>query len=118
MLPIDGGGPWPVVIADAVTRASTQDYTTGMQQAPGKHVEDFRTLFPEDEAAAKSTEAILHAVSDLLDKTSKTSSENGSYRCLRTFSGLLPTPAGEEQFDHWLGKARLMVEECDCSRKE
>ncbi len=118
MLPIDGGGPWPVVIADAVTRASTQDYTTGTQQAPGKHVEDFRTLFPEDEAAAKSTEAILRAVSDLLDKTSKTSSEHGSYRRLRTFSGLLPTPAGEEQFDHWLGQARLMVEECDCSRKE
>ncbi len=118
VLPIDGGGPWPVVIADAVTRASTQDYTTGTQQAPGKHVEDFRTLFPEDEAAAKSTEAILRAVSDLLDKTSKTSSEHGSYRRLRTFSGLLPTPAGEEQFDHWLGQARLMVEECDCSRKE
>lgn len=26
VLPIYGGGPWPVIIADAVTRASTQDY--------------------------------------------------------------------------------------------
>ena len=51
------------------------------------HVEDLRTLFPEDEAAAKSTEAILRAVSDLLDKTSKSSSERGINRCLRTFSG-------------------------------
>ncbi|XP_016334546.1 paraneoplastic antigen Ma2-like, partial [Sinocyclocheilus anshuiensis] len=118
VFPIDGGGPWPVIIADAATPASTQADMSKTQQAPGKHVEDLRTLFPEDEAAAKSTEAILRAVSDLLDKTSKSSSEHGSYRRLRTFSGLLPTPAGEEQFDHWLGQARLMVEECDCSHKE
>ncbi len=117
VLPICGGGPWPVIIADAA-RANTQVDMSGTQQAPGKHVEDFRTLFPEDGAAAKSTEAILRAVSDLLDKTSKSSSEHGSYRRLRTFSGMLPTPAGEEQFDHWLGHARLMVEECDCSHKE
>ncbi|XP_046700515.1 paraneoplastic antigen Ma2-like [Silurus meridionalis] len=31
---------------------------------------------------------------------------------------MLPTPAGEEQFDHWLEQARVMVEECDCSFKE
>ncbi|XP_041930265.1 paraneoplastic antigen Ma1 homolog [Alosa sapidissima] len=91
---------------------------SGTQQAPGKRVVGRRPLSPGDEAAAKSTEAILRAVSDLLSKTSKSSSEHGSYRRLQTFSGLLPTPAGEEQFDHWLGQARLMVEECDCSRKE
>uniref|UniRef100_A0A3B5JWT6 Uncharacterized protein n=1 Tax=Takifugu rubripes TaxID=31033 RepID=A0A3B5JWT6_TAKRU len=66
----------------------------------------------------KSTEAILRAVSNLLDKTSKSSSEHGSYRRLRVFSAISPTPAGEEQFDHWLGQARLIVEECDCSLKE
>ncbi|KAM4562522.1 uncharacterized protein PAE49_010959 [Odontesthes bonariensis] len=48
-----------------------------------------------DEDAAKSTEAILRAVGEILDKA-KSSSEHGSYRRLRTFSGLLPTPAGEE----------------------
>ena len=118
VFPINGGGPWPVIIAEEATRASTQFQMSGSPQAPGKRVEDLRTLFPEDEAAAKSTEAILRVVSDLLDKTTKSSSEHGSYRRLRTFSGSLPTPAVEEQFDHWLGQARLMVEECDCSHKE
>ncbi|XP_067290350.1 paraneoplastic antigen Ma2-like [Pseudorasbora parva] len=118
VFPIDGGSPWSVIIADAATQASTQVDMSGTQPASDRHAEDLRTLFPEDKAAAKSTEAILRAVSDLLDKTSKSSSEHGSYRRLQTFSGLLPTPAGEEQFDHWLGQARLMVEECDCSHKE
>lgn len=59
VFPIDGGGPWLVIIADAATRASPQVNTSETQQAPGKNVEDLRTLFPEDEAAAKSTEAIL-----------------------------------------------------------
>ncbi|XP_048104195.1 paraneoplastic antigen Ma2 homolog [Alosa alosa] len=118
VFPIEGGGPWQVITVDEATRASTQVQMSGTQQAPGKRVEGHRPLSPGDEAAAKSTEAILRAVSDLLSKTTKSSSEHGSYRRLRTFSGLLPTPAGEEQFDHWLGQARLMVEECDCSRKE
>ncbi|XP_028254301.1 uncharacterized protein LOC114429891 [Parambassis ranga] len=80
-------------------------------------MEDFRLLVPEKEAEVRSTEAILRAVSDLLDKT-KASSDHGAYHRLRTFSGLLPTPAGEEQFEHWIGQARLMVEESDCSLRE
>ncbi|XP_052005695.1 paraneoplastic antigen Ma1 homolog [Xyrauchen texanus] len=116
--PIEGGGPWSLIIADEASRCCTQFLMSGSQQSPGTHVEDLRTLFPEDEAAAKSTEAILRAVSDLLDKTSKSSSEHGCYRSLRTLSWLLPTTAGEEQFDHWLGQAQLMVEESDCSHKE
>ena len=114
--PIDGGGPWSIIRADQNTEDSEQ--VSGSPPTDGQHVEDLRTLFPTEEAAAKSTEAILRAVSDLLDKTSKSSSEHGSYRRLRVFSGLSPTPAGEEQFEHWLGQARLMVEECDCSPKE
>lgn len=34
------------------------------------------------------------------------------------FSGILPTPAGEESLDHWLEQARLMFEECDRSDRE
>lgn len=44
--------------------------------------------------------------------------ENNAFRLLRTFSGHLPTPAGEESLDHWLGQACLMIEECDCSVRE
>uniref|UniRef100_A0A3Q0RPQ5 Paraneoplastic antigen Ma-like C-terminal domain-containing protein n=1 Tax=Amphilophus citrinellus TaxID=61819 RepID=A0A3Q0RPQ5_AMPCI len=118
VFPIDGGGPWSVVTVDEGLRTSAQGQgSSGPQQAKDKPVDEQCALFPEGETAAKSPEAILRAVSEILDK-SKSSSEHGSYRRLRTFSGLLPTPAGEEQFDHWLSQARLMVEECDCSLKE
>lgn len=49
VLPTEGGGPWPIIRADQNTA-------------------DLRPLFPTEEAAAKSTEAILRAVSDLLDQ--------------------------------------------------
>lgn len=89
----------------------------GLLQAEGKTVEDLRAMLPAKEDAASPTESILQAMSDFLHKTSQPSSDN-SYRRLRFFSGSLPTPAGEEQFDYWLGQAKLMVEECDCSPKE
>lgn len=112
VFPTQGGGPWPVITTDPRALAS------GRSPAEAQPVENLSTLFPAEDAAAKSTEAILRAVSDLLDKTSRSSSEHGSYRRLRVFSAISPTLPGEEQFDHWLGQARLMVEECYCSLKE
>uniref|UniRef100_A0AAR2IPB4 Paraneoplastic antigen Ma-like C-terminal domain-containing protein n=1 Tax=Pygocentrus nattereri TaxID=42514 RepID=A0AAR2IPB4_PYGNA len=44
--------------------------------------------------------------------------EGHSYRRLRMFSGVIPTPAGEESIEHWLEQAYVMVEECECSEKE
>ena len=52
-----------------------------------------------------------------MDKTSKPA-DGGSYGRLRIFSGALPTPPGEEPFDHWLEQAWLMVEETECSDRE
>lgn len=115
VFPIGGGGPWFIVIVDKDNPTSTE----GPEPRRGEsHVEDVHPLLSAEGAATKSTEAILRAVSDLLDKTSRSSNEYGSYRRLRTFSGLTPTPAGEKQFEHWLGQARLLVEECDCLSKE
>ncbi|XP_056139662.1 uncharacterized protein LOC130115835 [Lampris incognitus] len=54
----------------------------------------------------------------LHDQTVKPPSESGGYRRLRTFSGTVPTLAGEEPFDHWMEQAYLMVEESDCAPKE
>lgn len=44
--------------------------------------------------------------------------DNSGYRCLCVFSGVLPTPDSEEQFEYWIEQARLMVEEGDLSTKE
>lgn len=68
--------------------------------------------------AINPTEAILRAVSDLLGKTAKSSIDSGSYQHLHCFSDLLRVPVGEEQFDHWMGQAWLVMEECDCSPQD
>ena len=81
-------------------------------------MEDLHSLFnTTGQQPPSPTESILRALGDLIDKT-KSPSEQGSYRRLRLFSGTMPTPASEEQFEHWIEQARLMVEECDCSPKE
>lgn len=117
VFPIDGGRPWSVITVDAGEVISTPSHRLfGQQQAKSEPTKDPCASAPS-ETAADTTEAILHAVSELIDKT-KLSSDHGGYRRLRTFSGLLPTPSGEEQFDNWLSQAQLMVEEFDCSFRE
>uniref|UniRef100_A0AAY4ERH9 Uncharacterized protein n=1 Tax=Denticeps clupeoides TaxID=299321 RepID=A0AAY4ERH9_9TELE len=121
VFPGDTEEAWTIVIVHQAKEKEAQSFSqklTGLLQTEGRTMEDLRTLFVEKEGLPGSTEAILQAVGILLDKASKPTSEYGSYRRLRMFSGTLPTPAGEEQFDHWLEQARLMVEECDWPRKE
>ncbi|XP_033477323.2 paraneoplastic antigen Ma1 homolog [Epinephelus lanceolatus] len=67
---------------------------------------------------ASTPEAIIRAVGDIMQRTGKPASDNISYRRLRTFSGVLPTPPGEEQLDNWIEQARLMIEECDRPERE
>ncbi|TWW54096.1 hypothetical protein D4764_0289860 [Takifugu flavidus] len=72
VFPTQGEGPWPIITTDPKAPVS------GRSPAAAQPVENLSTLFPAEDTAAKSTEAILRAVSDLLDKTSKSSSEHGS----------------------------------------
>lgn len=64
-----------------------------------------------------NSEAIIRAVGELMVRTNK-QPESHPYRRLRTFSGVIPTPAGEEVLDTWLEQARLLVDEGECSDKE
>lgn len=48
---------------------------------------------------ASSPESIIRAVGDLLAKLSKTSGEQSTFRRLRTFSGVIPTPVGEDSLE-------------------
>ncbi|XP_019210358.1 paraneoplastic antigen Ma1 homolog [Oreochromis niloticus] len=67
---------------------------------------------------ASTPEAIIRAVGDLLQNTSRPASDHSSYRRLRTFSGVIPTPPGEEQLENWILQARLMIEEYDRPDRE
>ncbi|XP_060757027.1 paraneoplastic antigen Ma2-like [Neoarius graeffei] len=73
--------------------------------------------FPETPPSA-SADTLIRAEGDLLSKMAKPSNENSSYRRLRIFSGTVPTPTGEESYEHWIEHAHLMVDESDCSLKE
>ncbi|KAL6478149.1 hypothetical protein MHYP_G00139840 [Metynnis hypsauchen] len=70
----------------------------------------------EDSAASVSVnqtcspEAIIRAVGELMEKQGRFSSEGSVFRRLRIFSGVVPTPPGEEQLDSWLEQASLMIE--------
>lgn len=54
---------------------------------------------------------------DVMNRTNK-QPDSHTYRRLRTFSGVSPTPAGEESLDNWLEQATLLVTEGECSDKE
>ncbi|XP_055011546.1 paraneoplastic antigen Ma1 homolog [Boleophthalmus pectinirostris] len=121
VLTAEGLTGWPIVTAFDMPTAEDdfQVKLRALLQAEGKTIDDVRTLFPESQqSTSSSAESLIRAVTDLLDKTSKPASESGGYRRLRVFSGVVPTPAGEEQFDHWLEQAYLMVEESDGSDKD
>uniref|UniRef100_A0A3P9IMX9 ribonuclease H n=1 Tax=Oryzias latipes TaxID=8090 RepID=A0A3P9IMX9_ORYLA len=67
---------------------------------------------------ASSPEAIIRAVGDVLQLASRPGSDAATFRRLRTFSGVVPTPLGEEHLENWLEQARLMIEEYDRPDKE
>ncbi|XP_039657908.1 paraneoplastic antigen Ma2 homolog [Perca fluviatilis] len=119
VVPIDGGEAWPVIIIGGAPAAAEEfnSKLKGLLQAEGKTMEDLKSLFPSTPPPTSSTESILRAVGDLLEKTTKPA-DGGSYGRLRMFSGALPTPPGEEPFDHWLEQAWLMMEETECSDRE
>uniref|UniRef100_A0A3B4BYA9 CCHC-type domain-containing protein n=1 Tax=Pygocentrus nattereri TaxID=42514 RepID=A0A3B4BYA9_PYGNA len=110
---------WPIVTMSETPSSATQfsQKLLNLLKTEGKTIEDLHTVFPQPNCPTSPTESILRAVADLLDKT-RPQHEGGSYRRLRLFSGVLPTPAGEEQLEHWLEQARLMIEESNSSDKE
>lgn len=119
VLPVKGGEMWPVIIIGQAQTAAEEfnSKLKGLLQAEGKTMEDLKSLFPSTPPPTTSTESIIRAVGDLLEKTTKPA-DGGSYGRLRMFSGALPTPPGEEPFDHWLEQAWLLVEETEGSDRE
>lgn len=103
---------WRIIGPSGVEEESTAQRGTDSPQTPELEISQ-NSLFQ-----ASSPEAIIRAVCDVLQLTSRPTSDNGSYRRLRTFSGVLPTPQGEEHFENWLEQARLMIEESDKPDRE
>uniref|UniRef100_A0A3Q2TLV7 Uncharacterized protein n=1 Tax=Fundulus heteroclitus TaxID=8078 RepID=A0A3Q2TLV7_FUNHE len=65
-------------------------------------------MLSSEAMSGNSAESIIRAVGDLLAKTMKPAQESNVFRRLRTYSGISPTPPGEESLETWMEQARLM----------
>ncbi|CAI5671484.1 unnamed protein product [Oreochromis niloticus] len=119
------GEKWPIVTLNECP--APDDFAVKLKSlldTEGRTIEDIKSLFlspappqPSSDPSINSTESVLQAVGDFLEKARKPQAEGG-YRRLRLFSGNLPVSPSEDPFDHWLEQAWLMVEESDCTDKE
>ncbi|XP_049329329.1 uncharacterized protein LOC111193656 [Astyanax mexicanus] len=111
---------WTVIVTDGALIES-DDFLkklNGLLRAEGKTLDDLQGLCPQSTQPPSSTETIVQTMSELLRQNRSVSLEGHSYRRFRMFSGVIPTPAGEESLEHWLEQAYVMVEESECSEKE
>ena len=113
------GVSWTIAVAQPQTD-DTDNFSEKLAQFlqdEGKTMEDIPTVNPSGSEWTSNPESIIRAVGEVLRQSPK-SSESNNYRRLRTFSGISPTPLGEETLDSWLDQARFMAEEYECSEKE
>uniref|UniRef100_A0A3B1J5J0 Uncharacterized protein n=1 Tax=Astyanax mexicanus TaxID=7994 RepID=A0A3B1J5J0_ASTMX len=111
---------WTVIVTDGAL-IELDDFLkklNGLLRAEGKTLDDLQGLCPQSTQPPSSTETIVQTMSELLRQNRSVSLEGHSYRRFRMFSGVIPTPAGEESLEHWLEQAYVMVEESECSEKE
>ncbi|RXN17862.1 Retrovirus-related Pol polyprotein from transposon 297 [Labeo rohita] len=120
VIPEGGGKPWKMVAAKSAESppAGFAEKLSNLLVQEGKSISDLQAMFSSPSSNAGSPEAIIRAVGELLEKTSKPVSDGSAYRRLRSFSGTVPIPTGEEALETWMDQARMMVMECECSEKE
>lgn len=78
-------------------------------------MEDVKRLCDPSTSWNSNPESIIRAVGDVLQSKPN---ESNSYRRFRIFSGVHPTPPGEDNLDSWLEQVKFMTDEYECSDKE
>lgn len=116
IMPISGGSGWKAVYYTEPQLAGFEEKLLAFLQNEEKTLEDIQGLHTP-RAETSNPEDFIRAVGDMMIRTNKPP-DNQSYRRLRTFSGVSPTPNGEESLDNGLEQATLLVDEGECSDKE
>ncbi|XP_036947992.1 uncharacterized protein LOC119016325 [Acanthopagrus latus] len=117
IMPVNGGSSWKAVYYIEPQLDKFEDKLLTFLQSEGKTLEDIQDLCTPTKEGNSNPEDIIRAVGDVLNRSNK-QSDSQTYRRLRTFSGVSPTPAGEESLDTWLEHATLLITEGECSDKE
>uniref|UniRef100_A0A8C3G961 Paraneoplastic antigen Ma-like C-terminal domain-containing protein n=1 Tax=Cyclopterus lumpus TaxID=8103 RepID=A0A8C3G961_CYCLU len=84
----------------------------------GKTVADVTGLFsstPAPTPALDLNTQLVNAISSLVEKCQATPADSLGYCKLRLFSGIKPTPLGEEEYDSWAEQTTRMLDEWQCS---
>ncbi|KAL6485589.1 hypothetical protein MHYP_G00049810 [Metynnis hypsauchen] len=110
------GAVWKIIThsQQPTTPALAEEFSTKLQRfltSEGKTLADIQSMSSTDEA-------VLRAMVDVVSRTTKNQAESHGYRRLRIFSGITPTPAGEESLEYWLEQATLMVQESELTEQE
>lgn len=117
--PADSEVVWEVVIANETPSAPDEfmDKLKTFLATEGKTVADLKG-FCTPVSPGGTQETVLKSLADAIRRANKGQTENHSYRRLGIFSGIIPTPAGEESMDYWLEQATLMVQESESTEQE
>uniref|UniRef100_A0A3Q2EBN3 Uncharacterized protein n=1 Tax=Cyprinodon variegatus TaxID=28743 RepID=A0A3Q2EBN3_CYPVA len=110
------GAVWKIITyaPQPTSSAPAEDFSVKLQRflaSEGKTLADIQSMSSTDES-------VLRAMVDVVSRTTKTQAESHGYRRLRIFSGVTPTPAGEESLEYWLEQATLMVQESELTEHE
>lgn len=119
VLPAEGASPWKLVVASAAPSSfekapEKNDFIVKLNAllgAEGK-TQDVHKLVANENPVTTCPAAIILAMGEVLEKTLKPCTEASLYKRLRVFSGVKPTPAGEEEFDNCMEQATQIVQEC------
>uniref|UniRef100_A0A8C5GFZ9 Uncharacterized protein n=1 Tax=Gouania willdenowi TaxID=441366 RepID=A0A8C5GFZ9_GOUWI len=108
-------GPWPVHIIPLETehQGDFQAKLLSFLEHEGKSMSDVKGLL--NPLSLDVNTALINAISSLVDKCNAAPADIQSYRKLRMFSGVRPTPSGEEEYDAWAEQTTHMLEEWQCS---
>lgn len=110
-------GPWPVHVVSQATPVERegedfQEKLLSFLRCEGKTVADVKGLLSPS-GTDLNTELVT-AISSLVEKCTNVP-ETQNYYKLRTFSGVKPTPSGEEEYDAWAEQTVHFLDEWQCS---
>lgn len=119
----DEFGPWMVNVTETQSvhvtgKGDFQSKLLSFLANEGKTLADVTGLLTSVSAPPTAPDLntkLVNAISSLVEKCQATPVEGHGYRKLRMFSGMIPTPHGEEEYDAWAEQTTHMLDEWQCS---
>ncbi len=107
-------GPWPTHVLPALMEGDEfEAKLLSFLRHEGKTISDVKGFLGPSPLDMNTT--LISAISSLVDKCNTGPADTQGYRKLRMFSGVKPTPSGEEEYDAWAEQTVHLLEEWQCS---